>query len=100
MNEIPVLQIPQVMSGYIDKLIETRGLVVLFRAGLIKLQEKSSVINKTGTLPLSILVEVSKETVVQVGDYVKVIGVPQIKRKRFKCSTNNNSMSRNCNHIR
>lgn len=82
MNEIPVLQIPQVMSGYIDKLIETRGLVVLFRAGLIKLQEKSSVINKTGTLPLSILVEVSKETVVQVGDYVKVIGVPQIKKKK------------------
>ena len=82
MNEIPVLQIPQVMSGYIDKLIETRGLVVLSKVGLIKLQEKSSVINKTGTLPLSILVEVSKETVVNVGDYVKIIGVPQIKKSK------------------
>ena len=82
MNEIPVLQIPQVMSGYIDKLIETRGLVVLSKVGLIKLQEKSSVINKTGTLSLSILVEVSKETVENVGDYVKIIGVPQIKKSK------------------
>lgn len=71
-----LISIPRISSVYFGTQIETRGKVISCHLGYFVLQEESSDLQKQNIIPFEIQVHHSRQTKVNVGDYVKVIGTP------------------------
>ena len=77
-----LVSIPRISTAYLDKLIETRRLVISVCGDKIVVQEESKELNRIGGMPFRIQVETDTIYDVTCGHPVKVFGIPTLNSKQ------------------